>query len=343
MRILVTGAAGFIGFHLSQALLAEGHAVIGLDNLTAYYDVNLKYARLRELGIDRQDLVEGRGVDGLPGFTFVYQDLTDAGNLISLFVNQQPEIVVHLAAQAGVRHSIHHPQSFVDSNLTGFFNLLEACRRYPVRHLLYASSSSVYGANAKIPFSESDRTDQPLSLYGATKKANEVLAHAYVELYGIPSTGLRFFTVYGPWGRPDMAYYKFAQHILEGKPIEVYNQGAMSRDFTYIDDIVLGILGLIDLPPQGANRKLHRILNIGRSHPVNLMEFILLLEKYLGREAEKRFLEMQPGDVPGTWADTTALTALTGYAPSTDLETGIRRFVDWFTRYSGTDRKSTTS
>lgn len=343
MRILVTGAAGFIGYHLSQALLDLGHEVVGLDNLNAYYDVNLKYARLNELGIEQEELVEGRALAGKHGFTFYYQDLTDSANLIGFFADNRPEVVVNLAAQAGVRHSIHHPQSFVDSNLIGFFNLLEACRRYPVKHLLYASSSSVYGANAKIPFSETDRTDQPLSLYGATKKANEVLAHSYVELYGIPSTGLRFFTVYGPWGRPDMAYYKFANHIVEGKPIDVYNNGDMSRDFTYVDDIVHGITALIDRPPQGVKAELHRIFNIGRSRPVNLMEFIRLLEKYLGREAQKRYLEMQPGDVPTTWADTSALTALTGYAPSTDLDTGIRTFVGWYARYHGLDRKPPAS
>ena len=343
MKILVTGTAGFIGFHLAKKLLERGDTVVGIDCINNYYDVNLKYARLRELGIDQEDLVEGRALGGRPGFTFYYQDLTDAANLLGFFAEKRPEVVVNLAAQAGVRHSIHHPQSFVDSNLIGFFNLLEACRRDPVQHLLYASSSSVYGANAKIPFSESDRTDQPLSLYGATKKANEVLAHSYVELYGIPSTGLRFFTVYGPWGRPDMAYYKFAHHITDGKPIDVYNNGDMSRDFTYVDDIIRGIVALIALPPEGIKGERHRILNIGRSQPVNLMEFIRLLEKYLGREAQKRYLEMQPGDVPTTWADTSALTALTGYAPSTDLETGIRTFVGWYARYHGSDRKPTTS
>jgi len=342
MRILVTGAAGFIGYHLCRTLLDQGHEVVGLDNLNAYYDVNLKYARLRELGIEQEDLVEGRALAGKKGFTFYYQDLTDAANLLGLFADRRPEVVVQLAAQAGVRHSIHHPQSFIDSNLTGFFNVLEACRRFPVRHLLYASSSSVYGANAKIPFSETDRTDQPLSLYGATKKAGEVLAHSYAELYGIPMTGLRFFTVYGPWGRPDMAYYKFAAHIVDGRSIDIYNNGDMSRDFTYVDDIIQGITALIDLPPQGVKGQLHRILNIGRSQPVNLMEFVELLEKHLGREARKHYLSMQPGDVPTTWADTGALSALTGYAPSTDLETGIRTFVGWFTRYHGLDPMPTT-
>lgn len=338
MKILVTGAAGFIGYHLTRTLIGQGHEVVGLDNLNAYYDVRLKYARLQELGIRQEDLVEGLASAGDNGFTFYYQDLTDSANLLGFFAAHRPDVVVNLAAQAGVRHSIHHPQSFIDSNITGYFNLLEACRRYPVRHLLYASSSSVYGANASVPFSESDRTDHPLSLYGATKKAGEVLTHSYAELYDIPATGLRFFTVYGPYGRPDMAYFKFASHIVDGRPIEVYNQGDMSRDFTYIDDIIQGITALIDLPPTGTKGELHRILNIGRSQPVNLMTFIELLEKHLGQKAEKRFLEMQPGDVPTTWADSGRLNRLTGYAPSTDLDTGIRTFVDWYTRYYGINR-----
>ena len=331
MKILVTGAAGFIGFHMCKALVAQGHEVFGLDNINAYYDVGLKYARLEELGIGKDDLIQGKAMTGIKGFTFYYLDLLDSVNLSSLFAEAKPEVVVHLAAQAGVRHSIHHPQSFIDSNVQGFFNILEACRRNPVKHLVYASSSSVYGANAEIPFKESDRTNKPVSLYGATKKAGEILAHSYVELYKIPSTGLRFFTVYGPWGRPDMAYFKFADQITHGDTIDVYNQGMMERDFTFIDDIINGILALITQPPE--KEDLHRIVNIGRSRPVNLLVFIELLEKYLGKEAKKIFLPIQPGDVPSTWADTTSLKELTGYAPITDLEEGIRKFVAWYKSY----------
>jgi UDP-glucuronate 4-epimerase len=333
LKILVTGAAGFIGFHMSKALVAEGHTVYGLDNLNAYYDVRLKYARLQQLGIGMDNIIQGKAMNGVKGFTFYYLDLMDGANLMALFADLRPDVIIHLAAQAGVRHSIYHPQSYIDSNVQGFFNVLEACRRNPVKHLVYASSSSVYGANAEIPFKESDRTNRPVSLYGATKKAGEILAHSYVELYKIPSTGLRFFTVYGPWGRPDMAYFKFADQIMQGDTIDVYNQGQMERDFTYIDDIINGILALIHHPP--AEKDLHRIVNIGRSSPVNLLEFIQILEKYLGREAKKNFLPIQPGDVPSTWADTSELKKLTGYSPSTNLEEGIRKFVDWYKSYKG--------
>ncbi len=335
LKVLVTGAAGFIGFHMCKALLREGHTVYGLDNLNAYYDVRLKYARLEQLGISKDQLIQGKAIDGQAHFTFYYLDLLDSVNVSSLFEALRPDMVIHLAAQAGVRHSIHHPQSFIDSNIQGFFNILEACRRYPVRHLIYASSSSVYGSNADIPFRETDRTHQPVSLYGATKKAGEILAHSYVALYGIPATGLRFFTVYGPWGRPDMAYYKFADRIMRGDSIDVYNHGNMERDFTYIDDIIDGILGLVRHIPEDTQEYVHRIVNIGRSSPVSLMTFIELLEKYLGKTAQKNFLPIQPGDVPSTWADTSALQALTGYSPATDLEEGIRNFVDWYLPYHG--------
>ena len=333
MRILVTGAAGFIGYHMSKTLLAAGHEVYGMDNLNAYYDVRLKYARLKELGIRRDDLVQGKEIKGKNGFIFYYLDLLDSPNLNALFNSFKPEVVIHLAAQAGVRHSIHHPQSFMDSNVQGFFNILEACRRNPVKHLIYASSSSVYGSNEEIPFKETALTHSPVSLYGATKKAGEILAHSYVSLYKIPSTGLRFFTVYGPWGRPDMAYYKFADHIMQNEPIDVYNNGNLSRDFTYIDDIIHGIEALIIHPPIGEDNALHRIVNIGRSQPVNLLEFIETLEKCLGKKAIKNFLPMQQGDVSTTWADTTALKELTGYSPSTNLEDGISKFVDWYKDY----------
>lgn len=333
MKVLVTGAAGFIGFHMCKALMAEGHEVYGLDNLNAYYDQSLKLSRLNILGINLHDLIFGNIYEGNAGFTFLYQDLLDAEAFNSIVSTIRPDIIIHLAAQAGVRHSIRHPQSFIDSNIQGFFNVLEACRNYPVRHLIYASSSSVYGKNSEIPFRESAQTDHPISLYGATKKAGEVLAHSYVELYSIPATGLRFFTVYGPWGRPDMAYYKFANQIVTGEKIEVYNHGDMSRDFTYVDDIINGIKALIPHPPSGHEGVSHRILNIGRSSPVNLLVFIETLEKYLDRKAVKEFLPLQQGDIPSTWADTEALQQLTEYAPTTDLDEGICKFVDWYKSY----------
>ncbi|MFZ1678306.1 MAG: NAD-dependent epimerase/dehydratase family protein [Saprospiraceae bacterium] len=333
MKVLVTGAAGFIGFHMCEALLVDGYTVHGLDNLNTYYDQSLKFSRLHILGINTDKLVFGNVYVGKEGFTFHYQDLLDADAFNDLVSDLRPEIIIHLAAQAGVRHSIRHPQSFIDSNIQGFFNVLEACRNYPVRHLIYASSSSVYGTNTEIPFKETAQTDHPISLYGATKKAGEVLAHSYVELYKIPATGLRFFTVYGPWGRPDMAYYKFANQIIDGDTIEVYNQGDMSRDFTYVDDIINGIKALIDHPPSLSSVPPHRILNIGRSSPVNLLAFIEILEKYLERKALKKFMPLQQGDIPATWADTYALQNLTGYAPTTDLDEGIRKFVDWYKSY----------
>ncbi len=333
MKVLVTGAAGFIGFHMCEGLLADGYTVYGLDNLNAYYEQSLKLSRLNILGIDSDELAPGNVYKGKERFTFLYQDLLDAEAFNALVSAIRPEIIIHLAAQAGVRHSIRHPQSFIDSNIQGFFNVLEACRNYPVRHLIYASSSSVYGTNTEIPFKESSQTDHPISLYGATKKAGEVLAHSYVELYKIPATGLRFFTVYGPWGRPDMAYYKFAHQIIAGDTIEVYNQGDMSRDFTYIDDIINGIHALMDHPPSLSSVIPHRILNIGRSSPVNLLTFIETLEKYLERKAVKKFMPLQQGDIPSTWADTYALQHLTGYAPTTDLDEGIRKFVEWYKVY----------
>ncbi len=335
MKVLVTGAAGFIGYHMCKALLSDGHTVYGLDNVNSYYDQNLKFSRLKNLEISSKEMIPGSEYHGKNGFTFYYEDLLNAEALNELVSHTRPDIIIHLAAQAGVRHSILHPQSFIDSNIQGFFNILEACRNYPVKHLIYASSSSVYGAYNEIPFKETDRTDQPISLYGATKKAGEVLAFSYSELYKIPATGLRFFTVYGPWGRPDMAYYKFANQIMKGEKIEVYNDGEMSRDFTYVDDIIDGILTLIQHAPDTSNGAPHRILNIGRSSPVNLLVFIQTLEKYLGREANKAFLPLQQGDIPSTWAETDALRKLTGYAPTTDLDEGIRKFVTWYKTYHG--------
>ncbi len=335
MKVLVTGAAGFIGYHMCKALLAQGHTVYGLDNVNLYYDQRLKFSRLKDLEITSKELAPGSEYRSQNGFTFYYEDLLNAESLYEIVSLMQPDIIIHLAAQAGVRHSILHPQSFIDSNIQGFFNILEACRNNPVKHLIYASSSSVYGSNNEIPFKETDRTDQPISLYGATKKAGEVLAFSYSELYKIPGTGLRFFTVYGPWGRPDMAYYKFANQIMKGEKIDVFNDGDMSRDFTYIDDIIGGILALIQHAPVTSNGAPHRILNIGRSNPVNLLAFIQMLEKYLGKEAIKVFLPMQQGDIPSTWADTDALRKLTGYAPTTDLDEGIRKFVTWYKTYHG--------
>lgn len=333
MKFLVTGAAGFIGYHMCKALIDNGHNVQGLDNMNTYYDPSLKQARLKDLGVSNENLIYGNKYQGNSGFIFHYQDLLDDSALNTMVADIRPEIIIHLAAQAGVRHSIRHPQSFIDSNIQGFFNVLEVCRNFPVKHLIYASSSSVYGTNTDIPFNESSPTNEPISLYGATKKAGEILAHSYVELYHIPATGLRFFTVYGPWGRPDMAYYKFANQIIKGEKIEVYNHGDMSRDFTYIDDIIDGISALIHFPPDASSGVQHRILNIGRNSPVNLLTFIELLEKYLGRKAVRTFLPLQQGDIASTWADTHALQQLTGYTPSTNLDEGIRKFVTWYKSY----------
>ncbi len=334
MRIFVTGAAGFIGYHLCTRLLAEGHEVIGMDNLNDYYDPNLKLARLRELGIVDPEFASEVKFEGVDGFVFHYLDLVDGDGILKIFEKVKPEVVIHLAAQAGVRHSITRPQSFIDSNIQGLFNILEAMRQYPVMHFLYASSSSVYGSVADIPFKESSRTSQPVSLYGATKKAGEVITHSYVALYKIPATGLRFFTVYGPWGRPDMAYFKFADLIMKGEIIDIYNNGDMERDFTYVEDIISGIIPLIGMPPEDEEAP-HRILNIGRSSPVNLLAFIEVLEQNLGKKAQRNYLPLQPGEIVSTFADASALKALTGYAPTTDLEEGIRRFAAWYMAYHG--------
>ena len=327
--VLVTGAAGFIGFHLARRLLAAGVAVIGLDNLNAYYDPRLKDARLARL-------------QALPGFAFIEADLADRSAVADAMAHHRPAHVVHLAAQAGVRYSIDHPFAYADSNLTGFLSVLEACRATGVAHLVYASSSSVYGGNTRLPFTTADSVDHPVSLYAATKKANELMAHCYSHLYGLPATGLRFFTVYGPWGRPDMAYWKFAEAIWEGRPIDVYNHGAMQRDFTYIDDIVEVICRLIPLPasadpafdPAAPNPATswapHRVYNIGARRPEALLDMIAVLERAIGRPATKRLLPMQPGDVAATFADVTDLEALVGKIPSTPLDEGLSRFVDWY-------------
>lgn len=338
MRVLVTGAAGFIGSHLSSRLLERGDAVIGLDNLNAYYDPNLKRARLdRLLGQER--------------FSFHELDLMDRDRVAELFSRERPDVVVNLAAQAGVRYSLRNPHAYVDSNIAGFVNILEGCRHNGVGHLVYASSSSVYGANTKMPFSVGDSVDHPVSLYGATKKANELFAHSYSHLYRLPTTGLRFFTVYGPWGRPDMALFLFTEAILSGKPIDVFNHGAMQRDFTYIDDIVEGVVRVVDQPAQadpswnpdapdpGSSHAPYRLYNIGNNNPVQLLELIEALEAKLGRTAEKRMLPMQPGDVPATYADVADLEAAVGFRPATPIETGIGRFVDWYLEFYGSAAK----
>ena len=327
--ILVTGTAGFIGFHLAQRLLAEGFEVVSLDSINSYYDPRLKHARLDRL-------------TGKPGFTFHQLDLADRDGIAGLFAATKPRVVVNLAAQAGVRYSLTNPHAYVDSNITGFLNILEGCRHHGVQHLVYASSSSVYGANTKMPFSVHDNVDHPVSLYAATKKANELMAHTYSHLYGLPVTGLRFFTVYGPWGRPDMAYFIFAKSIVEGRPIQIFNEGKMRRDFTYIDDIVEGVRRIMEKPPSGnpdwsgdhpdpaTSRAPHVVYNIGNNQPVELMRMIETLEKALGIEAEKQLLPMQPGDVPATYADVADLEREIDFKPGTSIEEGLGRFVRWY-------------
>ena len=333
MKILVTGAAGFIGATLSRFLLDRGDDVVGVDDLNDYYDVSLKNARLEKL-TNREK------------FTFHKLDISDCATVSTLFSSDEFEVVVNLAAQAGVRYSMENPSAYIDANLVGFGNILEGCRRQSVNHLVCASSSSVYGSNSKLPFSESDGVDHPISLYGATKKANELMAHAYAHLYGLPMTGLRFFTVYGPWGRPDMALFKFTKLILDDKPIPVYNHGEMVRDFTYIDDIVEGVVRAIDRPPvfgcdnennnsSAVRTPPYKIYNIGNSHPVPLMCYIQSLEKALSKKAQLKLLPMQPGDVPATEADISRLVSDLGYRPQVDVETGVARFVEWYCDYYG--------
>ena len=335
MKILVTGAAGFIGFHVVKRLLERGDEVVGLDNINDYYDVNLKYARLAETGITREDIEPGKLVESgrYPLYRFVRMNLEDRERLPELFAREKFDRVVNLAAQAGVRYSLENPFAYVDSNLVGFVNVLECCRHHGIQHLVYASSSSVYGSNEKVPFSEEDRVDDPVSLYAATKKANELMASCYSKLYGIPATGLRFFTVYGPWGRPDMAPMLFAKAIMNGEPIKVFNKGDLSRDFTYIDDIVEGVLRVLDKVPEGNEDHRHEVYNIGCSSPVKLMDFIECLENALGKKAEKIYLPMQPGDVYRTYADTSKLERETGYKPRVTLKEGVGEFMGWWKNY----------
>ena len=334
MKILVTGAAGFIGYHTARALLDRGDEVVGLDNLNDYYDVNLKKARIAMLE-DRSN------------WRFVKLDLEDRQGMADLFAGEKFDRVVHLGAQAGVRYSIENPLAYVDSNVVGHANVLEGCRHNDVEHLVYASTSSVYGANTRMPFSVHQNVDHPLSFYAATKKANELMSHTYSSLYGLPTTGLRFFTVYGPWGRPDMALFLFAKAIMAGEPIDVFNYGHHKRDFTYIDDIVAGVIAATDTvarpnpdwngdhPDPGTSKAPYRLYNIGNSRPVDLMKYIGLLEEYLGRVAEKNMLPLQPGDVPDTWADVEDLANDVGYRPSTPVEEGVKKFVDWYLEYYG--------
>ena len=333
MRILVTGSAGFIGFHLSEALLQAGHRVVGYDGMTSYYDVALKKRRHQLLSQHEH-------------FRREENMLEEYDRLRAIALEEKPDVIVHLAAQAGVRYSLENPRAYVDANLLGVFNVMEVARELEVKHLLMASTSSVYGANEKIPFAETDKADAPMTLYAATKKANEAMAHSYAHLHGIPTTMFRFFTVYGPWGRPDMALFKFTKGVLEGAPIDVYNKGDMYRDFTYVTDLVRGIELLIDQPPEAPDARSraiegdslspnapHRVVNIGNGNKVRLVDFIEAIETACGRTAIKNFMPMQKGDVPATWADNSLLRTLTGYAPQTDVREGVQKFVDWYREY----------
>jgi len=347
MKILVTGTAGFIGFHLVKKLVLLGHSVTGIDNINDYYDPNLKYARLHQSGINQKEILCGKKIKSasLPGYYFLKLDLTDRENIFSLFSEEKFDCVCNLAAQAGVRYSLENPYAYIDSNICGFLNILEACRLNAVKHLVFASSSSVYGLNEKIPFSVTDTADHPVSLYAATKRSNELMAHTYSHLFNIPVTGLRFFTVYGPWGRPDMAYYKFARAIFDNRPIDVYNNGNMLRDFTYIDDIVEGILAAINKIPS-SNTQFSAaepvpsqssapfvLYNLGNNRPVKLTDFISSLEKALGRKAEKAYMGMQAGEVPVTMADIDATKSDLGWEPKTSIDEGLKLFADWFLTY----------
>ena len=347
MKYLVTGAAGFIGFHVAQKLIDRGEEVVGLDIINDYYDINLKYARLAYRGI-RKDLIKKGELtqsNTHPNYRFVQSDLVDKESLLALFAAEKFDVVIHLAAQAGVRYSLSNPEAYIQSNIIAFLNILECCRFHPVKHLVYASSSSVYGTNEKMPFSTSDSVDHPVSLYAASKKSNELMAHTYSHLFGIPTTGLRFFTVYGPWGRPDMALFLFTEAILKGEKIQVFNYGNMRRDFTFIDDIVAGVIKVADRPAAenpdfdpknpdpGSAKAPYKIYNIGNSSPVLLMDYIHAVESGLGKKAEMDLLPLQPGDVPASHADVEDLVRDTGYKPNTAIEVGVKAFTDWYLAY----------
>ena len=346
-KLLVTGTAGFIGYHLSKRLLDDGFEVIGLDIINDYYDVSLKYARLHELGIEKDEIDHGKLIISkkYPLHSFIKIALEDKEGIFRLFQEEKFDTVIHLAAQAGVRYSLENPWAYIESNITGHLNILEACRHNPVEHLVFASSSSVYGANEKMPLSVSDNVDHPISLYAATKKADELMSHVYSHLFDVPATGLRFFTVYGPWGRPDMALFKFTKAILADKPVEIYNYGNMVRDFTYVDDIVEGIVRIAQKPPvanpgwdkshpdPSTSFARYRIANIGNSSPVNLEEFIDAIEDELGIKARREYLPMQPGDVPRTFADVTSLEEEIDYRPATSITKGIHEFINWYKRF----------
>lgn len=347
MKILITGTAGFIGFHLAKKLLERGEEVIGLDSINDYYDVYVKYGRLKDTGIDQKKISYNQCTlsSTYPNYQFIQLNLEDKANLIKLFERERFDYVINLAAQAGVRYSLTNPDAYIESNIVGFLNILECCRNFPVKHLTYASSSSVYGLNEKQPFSTKDNVDHPISLYAASKKSNELMAHTYSHLFKIPTTGLRFFTVYGPWGRPDMAVFLFTKAIFENRPIDVFNNGKMQRDFTYIDDIVEGVIRVNDNPPIlnsnwnpllddiSTSSAPYKIYNIGNNNPVKLMEFISALENKIGREATKNFLPIQPGDVRSTYADVSDLINDFDYQPKTSIQHGIDQFVDWYCEF----------
>ncbi|WP_179354454.1 NAD-dependent epimerase [Winogradskyella vidalii] len=337
MKILVTGAAGFIGYYVSKILLSKGHQVIGLDNINDYYDVNLKYDRLLELGIDKAEASKFNTdcKSKTSDFGFIRMNLENREELPKLFEKEKFDIVCNLAAQAGVRYSLENPETYVDSNLVGFLNILECCRNNNIKHLVYASSSSVYGMNKKIPFSTEDNVDYPISLYAATKKSNELMAHTYSHLFKIPTTGLRFFTVYGPWGRPDMAMFLFTDAIVNDRPIKVFNHGNMERDFTYIDDIVEGVVRVIEKPATERieEKNYYKVYNIGNNNSVKLLDFIKEIEVNLNKEATKNMMEMQPGDVERTWADVDELIKDYNYSPNTSIKNGVKSFIDWFKDY----------
>lgn len=349
MKILVTGSAGFIGFHLTKKLLDRGDIVVGIDNINNYYDVNLKYARLAETGIDRDAVSWNKRITSTkyPNYNFIRMNLEDKEAIQNLVLNEQFDNICHLAAQAGVRYSLENPYAYIDSNIVGFLNILEAARDNNIKHLVYASSSSVYGGNTKMPLSTADSVDHPISLYAATKKSNELMAHVYSHLFNIPTTGLRFFTVYGPWGRPDMALFLFTKSILENKPIQVFNYGNMTRDFTFIDDIIKGVVKVIDKPakptmdanpdPSISNIAPYKVYNIGNSSPVKLSDYIEAIENELGKRAIKEFLPMQPGDVTYTEADVSDLVRDFGYKPTTKVQDGIKEFIKWYKNFYNID------